>query len=110
MMKWVYIVWSYSDGLLQYAEFLDESDSTMTYALSLCGDENTTTEKPIRIVDVGTSNMAPGKCTYDPEYLLCFHEMGIFVDSFGRRSRSEDIVWFKLPNSVGKFTTPESDI
>ncbi|XP_016401850.1 citron Rho-interacting kinase-like [Sinocyclocheilus rhinocerous] len=32
-------------------------------------------------------------------YLLCFHEFGVFVDAYGRRSRSDDIKWSRLPLS-----------
>ncbi|CAB1321796.1 unnamed protein product [Coregonus sp. 'balchen'] len=31
------------------------------------------------------------------EYLLCFHEFGVFVDAYGRRSRTEEIKWSRLP-------------
>lgn len=33
---------------------------------------------------------------------LFFAEFGVFVDAYGRRSRSEDIKWSRLPLSFGK--------
>ncbi|XP_016411669.1 citron Rho-interacting kinase [Sinocyclocheilus rhinocerous] len=47
---------------------------------------------PISIIQVSS---APQKV----EYLLCFHEFGVFVDAYGRRSRSDDIKWSRLPLS-----------
>uniref|UniRef100_A0A8C7HL41 Citron rho-interacting serine/threonine kinase n=1 Tax=Oncorhynchus kisutch TaxID=8019 RepID=A0A8C7HL41_ONCKI len=63
-------------GDLSLAEFLDKNDVTF----------------PISIIQV---TQAPQK----DEYLLCFHEFGVFVDAYGRRSRSEDIKWSRLPLS-----------
>lgn len=31
-------------------------------------------------------------------------EFGVFVDTYGRRSRTEDIKWSRLPLSFGKYT------
>jgi len=48
------------------------------------------------------SNLGPGETNYSTEYLLCFPDLAIFVDGFGRRSRPVDIVWSKLPIEVSK--------
>ncbi|KAI1882468.1 hypothetical protein AGOR_G00251070 [Albula goreensis] len=69
-------------------EFLDKSDVTLASAVFAAA----THSFPISIMQV---NSAPQK----DEYLLCFHEFGLFVDAYGRRSRSEDIKWSRLPLS-----------
>ncbi|GFQ97107.1 hypothetical protein TNCT_612931, partial [Trichonephila clavata] len=38
-------------------------------------------------------------CSQNREYLLCFHEMGVFVNSNGQRTRPEDMKWSRLPLS-----------
>lgn len=35
---------------------------------------------------------------------LCVAEFGVFVDTYGRRSRTEEIKWSRLPLSFGKYT------
>ncbi|XP_036384432.1 citron Rho-interacting kinase-like [Megalops cyprinoides] len=69
-------------------EFLDKNDVTLASAVFAAA----THSFPISIMQV---NSAPQR----DEYLLCFHEFGLFVDAYGRRSRSEDIKWSRLPLS-----------
>ncbi|XP_072315820.1 citron Rho-interacting kinase-like [Eucyclogobius newberryi] len=69
-------------------EFLDKNDVTLASAVFAASSHSF----PISIVQV---TKAPQK----DEYLLCFHEFGVFVDAYGRRSRSEDIKWSRLPLS-----------
>ena len=37
----------------------------------------------------------------EKEFLLCYHELGVFVDQFGARSRKQDIKWTRLPLAFG---------
>jgi len=53
---------------------------------------------PVAVLDVTSRD---GPCS--PEYLLCFHEMGIFVDGYGQRSREDCILWSRVPFTVGKL-------
>ncbi|KAK7916003.1 hypothetical protein WMY93_011764 [Mugilogobius chulae] len=69
-------------------EFLDKNDVTLASAVFAASSHSF----PISIIQVTS---APQK----EEYLLCFHEFGVFVDSYGRRSRSDDIKWSRLPLS-----------
>ncbi|XP_034025609.1 citron Rho-interacting kinase isoform X2 [Thalassophryne amazonica] len=69
-------------------EFLDKNDvslASMVFAAS-------THSFPIAIMQVSSSMQKE-------EYLLCFHEFGVFVDTYGRRSRSDDVKWSRLPLS-----------
>lgn len=34
--------------------------------------------------------------------LLSFSEFGVFVDSYGRRSRTDDLKWNRLPLAFGR--------
>lgn len=38
----------------------------------------------------------------DSASFICAAEFGLFVDAYGRRSRTEDIKWSRLPLSFGK--------
>ncbi|XP_011473457.1 citron Rho-interacting kinase isoform X2 [Oryzias latipes] len=80
----------YEIEMKQYAleEFLDKNDVTLASAVFAASSHSF----PISIIQVTT---APQK----DEYLLCFHEFGVFVDAYGRRSRTEDIKWSRLPLS-----------
>ncbi|XP_055077642.1 citron rho-interacting kinase [Periophthalmus magnuspinnatus] len=69
-------------------EFLDKNDVTLASAVFAASSHSF----PISIIQVTT---APQK----DEYLLCFHEFGVFVDAYGRRSRTDDIKWSRLPLS-----------
>ncbi|XP_028827220.1 citron Rho-interacting kinase isoform X2 [Denticeps clupeoides] len=80
----------YEIEMKQYVleEFLDKNDVTLASAVFAASSHSF----PISIIQVSS---APQK----DEYLLCFHEFGVFVDAYGRRSRSEDIKWSRLPLS-----------
>uniref|UniRef100_A0A8C2G8I3 Citron rho-interacting serine/threonine kinase a n=1 Tax=Cyprinus carpio TaxID=7962 RepID=A0A8C2G8I3_CYPCA len=80
----------YEIEMKQYVleEFLDKSDVTLASAVFAASSHSF----PISIIQVSS---APQKV----EYLLCFHEFGVFVDAYGRRSRSDDIKWSRLPLS-----------
>ncbi|XP_052418568.1 citron Rho-interacting kinase isoform X4 [Carassius gibelio] len=67
-------------------EFLDKNDVSLASAV-FTGSSHCF---PISIVQVSST---PQK----EEYLLCFHEIGVFVDAYGRRSRPEDLKWSRLP-------------
>ncbi|XP_056266907.1 citron rho-interacting kinase [Pseudoliparis swirei] len=80
----------YEMEMKQYVleEYLDKNDVTLASAVFAASSHSF----PISIIQV---TMAPQK----DEYLLCFHEFGVFVDAYGRRNRSEDIRWSRLPLS-----------
>ncbi|XP_034022965.1 LOW QUALITY PROTEIN: citron Rho-interacting kinase [Thalassophryne amazonica] len=80
----------YEIEMKQYVleEFLDKNDVTLASAVFAASSHSF----PISIIQV---TKAPQK----DEYLLCFHEFGVFVDAYGRRSRSDDIKWSRLPLS-----------
>ncbi|XP_014903607.1 citron Rho-interacting kinase [Poecilia latipinna] len=80
----------YEIEMKQYVleEFLDKNDATLASAVFAASSHSF----PISIIQVTT---APQK----DEYLLCFHEFGVFVDAYGRRSRRDDIKWSRLPLS-----------
>ncbi|XP_061583741.1 citron rho-interacting kinase isoform X7 [Cololabis saira] len=80
----------YEIEIKQYVleEFLDKNDVTLASAVFAASSHSF----PISIIQVTT---APQK----DEYLLCFHEFGVFVDAYGRRSRTDDIKWSRLPLS-----------
>ncbi|XP_043103447.1 citron Rho-interacting kinase isoform X6 [Puntigrus tetrazona] len=67
-------------------EFLDKNDVSLASAV-FTGSSHCF---PISIVQVSST---PQK----EEYLLCFHEIGVFVDAHGRRSRPDDLKWSRLP-------------
>ncbi|CAJ1068307.1 citron Rho-interacting kinase isoform X14 [Xyrichtys novacula] len=69
-------------------EFLDKNDMSLASAVFAASSHSF----PIAIMQV-TSSMQK------EEYLLCFHEFGVFVDMYGRRSRTDDIKWSRLPLS-----------
>ncbi|XP_066515715.1 citron rho-interacting kinase isoform X2 [Hoplias malabaricus] len=80
----------YEIEMKQYVleEFLDKNDVTLASAVFAASSHSF----PISIIQV---SCAPQK----DEYLLCFHEFGVFVDAYGRRSRTDDIKWSRLPLS-----------
>ncbi|XP_030631130.1 citron Rho-interacting kinase [Chanos chanos] len=80
----------YEIEMKQYVleEFLDKNDVTLASAVFAASSHSF----PISIIQVTS---APQK----DEYLLCFHEFGVFVDAYGRRSRTDDIKWSRLPLS-----------
>ncbi|KAK5933075.1 hypothetical protein CgunFtcFv8_004731 [Champsocephalus gunnari] len=69
-------------------EFLDKNDVSLASAVFAASSHSF----PIAIMQVASS-------LQKEEYLLCFHEFGVFVDTYGRRSRTEDIKWSRLPLS-----------
>lgn len=70
-------------------DFLDVSDKSLSHLIALAKKTNS---YPSAILDV---TMSGGRCS--PEYLVCFHEVGVFVDQYGRRSREEDLKWGHVP-------------
>ncbi|XP_061762981.1 citron rho-interacting kinase isoform X1 [Nerophis ophidion] len=69
-------------------EFLDKNDMSLASAVFAASSHTF----PIAIMQVASS-------MHKEEYLLCFHEFGVFVDTYGRRSRTEDLKWSHLPLS-----------
>uniref|UniRef100_A0A8C7N6L3 Citron rho-interacting serine/threonine kinase n=1 Tax=Oncorhynchus kisutch TaxID=8019 RepID=A0A8C7N6L3_ONCKI len=78
----------YEVEMKQYVleEFLDKKDVSLASAVFASSCHSF----PISIMQV-TSTLQK------EEYLLCFHEFGVFVDAYGRRSRTEEIKWSRLP-------------
>ncbi|XP_062814484.1 citron Rho-interacting kinase isoform X7 [Anolis carolinensis] len=78
----------YEIEMKQYTldEFLDKTDHTLASAVFASSSNSF----PINIIQVNPAGQRE-------EYLLCFHEFGVFVDSYGRRSRSDDLKWSRLP-------------
>jgi hypothetical protein len=54
---------------------------------------------PISIMSIGNSSDS-GR---PEEYLIAFNEMGVFVDSYGLRTREEDVVWSRAPTAFRKI-------
>uniref|UniRef100_A0A673C9V6 Citron rho-interacting serine/threonine kinase b n=1 Tax=Sphaeramia orbicularis TaxID=375764 RepID=A0A673C9V6_9TELE len=69
-------------------EFLDKNDVSLASAVFAASSHSF----PIAIMQVASSMQKE-------EYLLCFHEFGVFVDTYGRRSRTDEIKWSRLPLS-----------
>nr|XP_043882786.1 citron Rho-interacting kinase isoform X3 [Solea senegalensis] len=69
-------------------EFLDKNDMSLASAVFAASSHSF----PIAIMQVASGMQKE-------EYLLCFHEFGVFVDRYGRRSRTEEIKWSRLPLS-----------
>ncbi|XP_058850206.1 citron Rho-interacting kinase-like isoform X2 [Acipenser ruthenus] len=67
-------------------EFLDKNDPSLASAIFAASSHSF----PIAIMQVNCIGQKE-------EFLLCFHEFGVFVDSYGRRSRTDDIKWSRLP-------------
>ncbi|XP_038137926.1 LOW QUALITY PROTEIN: citron Rho-interacting kinase [Cyprinodon tularosa] len=80
----------YEIEMKQYVleEFLDKNDVSLASALFATSSHSF----PIAILQVASSMQKE-------EYLLCFHEFGFFVDSYGRRSRTDEIKWSRVPLS-----------
>ncbi|XP_029427642.1 citron Rho-interacting kinase isoform X3 [Rhinatrema bivittatum] len=78
----------YEIEMKQYTleEFLDKNDHSLASAIFASSSNSF----PIAIMQVNIIGQRE-------EYLLCFHEFGVFVDSYGRRSRTEDLKWSRLP-------------
>ncbi|CAH6778807.1 Cit [Phodopus roborovskii] len=67
-------------------EFLDKNDHSLAPAVFASSSNSF----PVSIVQANGAGQRE-------EYLLCFHEFGVFVDSYGRRSRTDDLKWSRLP-------------
>ncbi|XP_059193727.1 citron Rho-interacting kinase isoform X2 [Centropristis striata] len=80
----------YEIEMKQYVleEFLDKNDVSLASAVFAASSHSF----PIAIMQVASSMQKE-------EYLLCFHEFGVFVDTYGRRSRTDDVKWSRLPLS-----------
>ncbi|XP_076859570.1 LOW QUALITY PROTEIN: citron Rho-interacting kinase [Brachyhypopomus gauderio] len=78
----------YEIEMKQYVleEFLDKNDVSLASAMFSASSYSF----PIAIMQVSS---VPQK----EEYLLCFHEIGVFVDAYGRRTRSDELKWSRLP-------------
>ncbi|XP_022526151.2 citron Rho-interacting kinase isoform X4 [Astyanax mexicanus] len=78
----------YEIEMKQYVleEFLDKNDVSLASAMLTTSSYSF----PIAIMQVSST---PQK----EEYLLCFHEFGVFVDAYGRKSRSDELRWSRLP-------------
>lgn len=66
---------SLNHNRLEYEEFCDECDGSLAHTLNT---------KPLDSFGINRF-----------EYLLCFRDLGVFVDEYGRRSRSIDLKWLK---------------
>lgn len=82
----------YEIDMKQYTleEFLDKNDHSLAPAVFA----SSTNSFPVSIVQANSTGQRE-------EYLLCFHEFGVFVDSYGRRSRTDDLKWSRLPLAFG---------
>lgn len=70
---------------LALEEFLDPSDS------GLGGLRGRPPLEILRVRDGASDGCA--------EYLLCYKELGVFVDGYGQKSRARDVTWGHLPLS-----------
>ncbi|GIY55189.1 hypothetical protein CEXT_373211 [Caerostris extrusa] len=77
------------DEPIQLKKFLDGSDASLA---GLVYGASHYRSFPVAIFQV--SSNGPIK-----EYLLCFHEMGVFVNNQGQRTRPDDMKWSRLPLS-----------
>lgn len=68
-------------------EFLDKSDPSLAFATLAAVQYDSF---PIAALAVNPSNGPE-------EFLLCFHEFGVFVDGNGRRKREQNVKWTGLP-------------
>ncbi|XP_055861655.1 citron Rho-interacting kinase-like isoform X2 [Biomphalaria glabrata] len=68
-------------------DFVDRQDSSLAFAAFGAANHQS---YPLAVVRVSPEN-AP------LEFLLCFHEFGVFVDHHGQRSRATDVKWSGLP-------------
>ncbi|GAB1290070.1 Citron Rho-interacting kinase [Apodemus speciosus] len=82
----------YEIDMKQYTldEFLDKNDHSLAPAVFAASSNSF----PVSIVQANSAGQRE-------EYLLCFHEFGVFVDSSGRRSRTDDLKWSRLPLAFG---------
>ncbi|XP_033104985.1 citron Rho-interacting kinase-like [Anneissia japonica] len=71
-------------------EFLDSTDTSLAYAIYGASHDSSF---PIAAVKVSPEDSKV------EEFLLCFHEFGMYVNDKGRRSRPDDMKWSRLPLS-----------
>ncbi|KAK4323358.1 hypothetical protein Pmani_005912 [Petrolisthes manimaculis] len=71
-------------------EFLEESDTTLAYAIYGSAQM---ASFPVAIMQISK----PGN--YE-EYLLCFREFAVFVDACGQRTREHDVKFSRLPVAI----------
>ncbi|XP_059174272.1 citron rho-interacting kinase-like isoform X2 [Physella acuta] len=68
-------------------DFVDRQDNSLAFAAYGAANHNSF---PLSVVRVSPESLPL-------EFLLCFHEFGVFVDHRGQRSRATDIKWSGLP-------------
>lgn len=71
-------------------EFVDKKDNSLAFAAFGAASHHS---YPLAVVKVSPEGLPL-------EFLLCFHEFGVYVDSKGKRSRSADMKWSCLPLSI----------
>ncbi|GAB6029596.1 hypothetical protein CHUAL_005339 [Chamberlinius hualienensis] len=71
--------------------FMDETDLSLKHILNAAIEMQ---NFPLAIFQVGLNGVTE-------EYLVCYYRIGVFVDSFGHRSRSEDVTWSRAPLAFG---------
>ncbi|XP_052800201.1 citron rho-interacting kinase-like isoform X2 [Mya arenaria] len=71
-------------------EFVDKKDSSLAFAAFGAATHHS---YPLAVVQVSPEGLPL-------EFLLCFHEFGVYVDNKGRRSRPADMKWSCLPLSL----------
>uniref|UniRef100_T1J2L4 Non-specific serine/threonine protein kinase n=1 Tax=Strigamia maritima TaxID=126957 RepID=T1J2L4_STRMM len=64
-------------------------EDTSDYAVVVTTQANSF---PVNVLKISKSDE-------EDEFLLCFHEFGLFVDGYGSRSRKGDLKWTRLPLS-----------
>ncbi|CAH3013773.1 unnamed protein product [Porites evermanni] len=69
-------------------EFLDSKDPSLAFAVFGASQLNIF---PIAVLDVTSRG------SNSEEFLLCFNEFGVFVNSAGRHSRQKPLMWSRLP-------------
>ncbi|CAG5116713.1 unnamed protein product, partial [Candidula unifasciata] len=68
-------------------DFVDRQDSSLAFAAFGAANHSSF---PLAVVRTSQDNASL-------EFLLCFHEFGVFVDHHGQRSRATDVKWSGLP-------------
>lgn len=68
-------------------DFVDRQDSSLAFAAFGAANHQS---YPLAVVRVSPPELPL-------EFLLCFHEFGVFVNHHGQRSRSTDVKWSGLP-------------
>ncbi|XP_049838505.1 citron rho-interacting kinase [Schistocerca gregaria] len=74
-------------GDLSVEEFLDQSDASLSHIFFGIEKLNSF---PVAILDMKHSSS-------EQEFLLCFNELGVFVDKYGQRTREDDVKWSQMP-------------